>query len=109
MPLPTDARSTSGFSEFPDRTGTIPPKRRPFYLHWVVRLLARLEKESVSDALITVESVKLYLNELSRQKEIRQVQRAFEALPLRLYRYYQSTTQPPLDTTATVSTASAGL
>jgi len=82
MPLPTDARSTSGFSEFPDRTSTIPPKRRPFYLHWVVRLLARLEKESVSDALITVESVKLYLNELSRQKEIRQVRRAFEALRL---------------------------
>ena len=73
MPTTADAPPASSFSEFLDRTGTVPSKNRPFYLHWVDRFLTRLEKENASDSLITDESVKLYLDELSRQKESWQV------------------------------------
>jgi len=108
MPIFTDALPASSFTKFLDRTGTVPPRNRPFYVHWVDRFLTAREKECPRDSSITDESVKAYLDELTRQKESWQVRQASDAL--RLYRYYQSTTQLSSNTTANAaSSANAGL
>ena len=92
MAAATGTPQASGCREFPDRTATVPHKNRPFYLHRVDRFLNGLEKQDLSDPAITDDSVKAYLDKLSREKEDWQVHQASEAL--RLYPHYQSTLQP---------------
>ena len=103
MAAATGTPQASGCREFPDRTATVPHKNRPFYLHQVDRFLNGLEKQDLSDPAITDDSVKAYLDNLSREKENWQVHQASEAL--RLYRHYQSTLRPAPNTSASAAHA----
>jgi integron integrase len=84
----------TSFSAFLDRTGSVPPKRRPYYLHWVDRFLCQEPSVRPPEEPISEARAKEFLESLSRRKEDWQVRQAEEALAL--YRYYQSTLAQPL-------------
>ena len=76
----------SGFQDFLEGQRLVSPKRKPYYVNWVVQFLRFIDDSG--DPLACREKVRPFLREMAKSREDWQVKQASDAV--RLFLYYLS-------------------